>query len=58
MLITELGTILRTEVGGINRYHRASRGVTVMKPQDEDRIVSITVFVDDRPPAEEISEAE
>ena len=38
MLITELfGTILRTEVGGINRYRRASRGVTVMKPgQDSD----------------------
>ena len=47
MLITELGTILRTEVGGINRYRRASRGVTVMKPADEDRIVSITVFVDE-----------
>jgi DNA gyrase subunit A len=57
MLITELGTILRTEVGGINRYRRASRGVTVMKPQAEDRIVSITVFVDNRPP-EEDSEAE
>ena len=53
MLITELGTILRTEVGGINRYRRASRGVTVMKPQAEDRIVSITVFVDDRPLEEE-----
>jgi DNA gyrase subunit A len=48
MLITELGTILRTEVGGINRYRRASRGVTVMKPATDDRIVSITVFVDDR----------
>jgi DNA gyrase subunit A len=57
MLITEFGTILRTEVGGINRYRRASRGVTVMKPQDEDRIVSITTFVDNRPP-EEITEAE
>jgi DNA gyrase subunit A len=57
MLITELGTILRTEVGGINRYRRASRGVTVMKPQADDRIVSITVFVDNRPP-EEDSEAE
>jgi DNA gyrase subunit A len=57
MLITELGTILRTEVGGINRYRRASRGVTVMKPQDGDRIVSITVFVDNRPP-EELVEAE
>ena len=57
MLITELGTILRTEVGGINRYRRASRGVTVMKPQDGDRIVSITVFVDNRPP-EELPEAE
>ena len=58
MLITELGTILRTEVGGINRYRRASRGVTVMKPQADDRIVSITVFVDNRPPAEELPEAE
>ncbi len=57
MLITELGTILRTEVGGINRYRRASRGVTVMKPQEGDRIVSITTFVDNRPP-EELPEAE
>jgi DNA gyrase subunit A len=57
MLITELGTILRTEVGGINRYRRASRGVTVMKPVEEDRIVSMTVFVDNRPP-EEVLEAE
>ncbi|MCC6618069.1 MAG: DNA gyrase subunit A [Chloroflexi bacterium] len=52
MLITELGTILRTEVGGINRYRRASRGVTVMKPAEDDRIVSITVFVDNRQPGE------
>jgi DNA gyrase subunit A len=57
MLITELGTILRTEVGGINRYRRASRGVTVMKPQDDDRIVSITTFVDNRP-LEELPEGE
>jgi DNA gyrase subunit A len=57
MLITELGTILRTEVGGINRYRRASRGVTVMKPTEGDRIVSMTVFVDNRPP-EELLEAE
>jgi DNA gyrase subunit A len=52
MLITEDGTILRTEVSSVNRYRRASRGVTVMKPQAEDRIVSITVFVDDREPEE------
>ncbi len=50
MLITEEGTILRTEVSSVNRYRRASRGVTVMKPGAEDRIVSIAVFVDDRPP--------
>src|SRR4029079_13836344 len=49
MLITEEGTILRTEVSSVNRYRRASRGVTVMRPVDGDRIVSITVFVDDRP---------
>jgi DNA gyrase subunit A len=50
MLITQEGTILRTEVSSVNRYRRASRGVTVMKPSGEDRIVSIAVFVDDRPP--------
>ena len=33
MLITEEGTILRTEVSSVNRYRRASRGVTVMRPQ-------------------------
>jgi len=52
MLITQEGTILRTEVSSVNRYRRASRGVTVMKPSDEDRIVSIAVFIDDRPPLE------
>jgi DNA gyrase subunit A len=50
MLITEEGTILRTEVSSVNRYRRASRGVTVMRPGEGDRIVSITVFVDDRTP--------
>ena len=53
MLITQEGTILRTEVSSLNRYRRSSRGVTVMKPAEGDRIVSIAVFVDDRPPAEE-----
>ncbi len=53
MLITQEGTILRTEVSSVNRYRRASRGVTVMKPGEDDRIVSITVFVDDRPEAPE-----
>ena len=57
MLITEEGTILRTEVSSVNRYRRASRGVTVMKPGEGDRIVSIAVFVDDRPqPADEDAE--
>jgi DNA gyrase subunit A len=53
MLITEDGTILRTEVSSVNRYRRASRGVTVMKPGAENRVVSITVFIDDRPPEPE-----
>jgi DNA gyrase subunit A len=53
MLITEEGTILRTVVSSVNRYRRASRGVTVMKPGEGDRIVSIAVFVDDRPDLEE-----
>jgi DNA gyrase subunit A len=58
MLITEEGTILRTEVSSVNRYRRASRGVTVMRPGEGDRIVSIAVFVDDRlpEPAEESAE--
>ena len=58
MLITEEGTILRTEVSSVNRYRRASRGVTVMKPGADDRIVSITVFVDDRLPEETDEPAE
>ncbi len=61
MLITEEGTILRTIVASVNRYRRASRGVTVMKPGPGDRIVSIAVFVDNRPPEgepEEGAEAE
>ncbi len=54
MLITEEGTILRTEVSTINRYRRSSRGVTVMRPGAGDKIVSIAVFVDNRPaPTEE-----
>ena len=58
MLITEEGTILRTEVSSVNRYRRVSRGVTVMKPGAEDRIVSIAVFVDDRPPEDPPEAAE
>ncbi len=57
MLITQEGQMIRTVVAGINRYHRASRGVTVMRLPDEDRIVSITVFVDNRPPELEEGEA-
>ena len=54
MLITEEGTILRTEVSTINKYRRPSRGVTVMRPGAGDRIVSITVFVDDRLPEQPV----
>jgi hypothetical protein len=43
-------------VSSVNRYRRASRGVTVMRPGEGDRIVSIAVFVDDRLP--EPTEAE
>jgi DNA gyrase subunit A len=52
MLITEDGTMLRTEVAGVNSYRRASRGVTVMRPADGDRIISIAVFVDEGMPLE------
>jgi len=57
MLITEDGTILRTQVSSINRYRRPSRGVTVMRPGPDNRIVSITVFVDDREPIPDGDEA-
>jgi DNA gyrase subunit A len=52
MLITDGGTILRTQVAGVNSYRRASRGVTVMKPAEDDRIISMAVFVDEGLPAE------
>jgi DNA gyrase subunit A len=52
MLITDGGTILRTQVAGVNSYRRASRGVTVMKPAEDDRIISISVFVDEGLPDE------
>jgi DNA gyrase subunit A len=52
MLITDGGTILRTQVAGVNSYRRASRGVTVMKPAEDDRIISIAVFVDEGLPPE------
>ena len=52
MLITEDGTMLRTEVAGVNSYRRASRGVTVMRPANGDRIISIAVFVDENQPEE------
>jgi DNA gyrase subunit A len=56
MLITQEGTMLRTQVASVNSYRRASRGVTVMKPAEGDRIISIAVFVDEGLPEE--SEAE
>jgi len=52
MLITQEGTMLRTQVASVNSYRRASRGVTVMKPAEDDRITSIAVFVDEGLPEE------
>ena len=52
MLITQEGTMLRTQVASVNSYRRASRGVTVMKPAEDDRIISIAVFVDEGLPEE------
>ena len=52
MLITQEGTMLRTQVASVNSYRRASRGVTVMKPVEGDRIISIAVFVDEGLPEE------
>jgi DNA gyrase subunit A len=58
MVITEEGTILRTEVSTVNRYRRSSRGVTVMKPSEGDRVVSIAVFVDEAEPEPAAEETE
>jgi DNA gyrase subunit A len=52
MLITQEGTMLRTQVASVNSYRRASRGVTVMRPAEDDRIISIAVFVDEGLPEE------
>ena len=57
MLITEDGQVLRTPISSINRYRRPSRGVKVMNLGDRDRIVSIAVFVDERPAEEEEPES-
>jgi DNA gyrase subunit A len=58
MLITDGGTILRTQVAGVNSYRRASRGVTVMKPAEDDRIISISVFVDEGLPEDQAEDSE
>ena len=58
MVITEEGTILRTEVSTVNRYRRSSRGVTVMKPAEGDRVVSIAVFIDEAEPEPAAEETE
>ncbi|HET9497663.1 MAG TPA: DNA gyrase subunit A [Candidatus Limnocylindria bacterium] len=58
MLITDGGTILRTQVAGVNSYRRASRGVTVMKPAEDDRIISISVFVDEGLPEDQPEDSE
>jgi DNA gyrase subunit A len=58
MLITDGGTILRTQVAGVNSYRRASRGVTVMKPAEDDRIISISVFVDEGLPEDLAEDSE
>ena len=50
ILATRDGQAARFRENEVRPMGRDTRGVTVMKPGEGDRIVSIAVFVDDRPP--------
>ncbi|MBI2887906.1 MAG: DNA gyrase subunit A [Chloroflexi bacterium] len=44
MLISQRGIVIRTSVESISRLSRATQGVTVMRVEPEDRVVSIACF--------------
>ncbi len=50
-VISAEGMVMRTIVGGISRYGRATRGVRVIKLRDSDRVVSIALVEEGQIPA-------
>ncbi len=44
MLITLKGIVLRTWVESVSRIGRSTQGVTVMRPEPEDQVVSVACF--------------
>ncbi len=46
MLITDTGRVIKTPVADIREVHRNTKGVTVMRIEDDERIVSVARVVD------------
>ena len=46
MLITDTGRVIKVRVEGIRETNRATKGVTVMRVEDDEQIVSIARVVD------------
>ncbi|MDO8473843.1 MAG: DNA gyrase subunit A [Dehalococcoidia bacterium] len=44
MIMSAAGVVIRTSVEGIRIVGRSSQGVSLMKPDAEDKVISITVF--------------
>ena len=46
MLITDTGRVIKVRVEGIRETNRATKGVTIMRVEDDEHIVSIARVVD------------
>ena len=57
MLISDDGTIIRTDVGSISVYNRAAQGVRLMRTAGESRVISFTC-TEKEPPEEPEAEAQ
>jgi DNA gyrase subunit A len=44
MIMSAAGVVIRTTVEGIRIVGRSSQGVSLMKPDPEDNVISITAF--------------
>ncbi|HAZ61118.1 MAG TPA: DNA gyrase subunit A, partial [Gammaproteobacteria bacterium] len=52
MLISDQGTLVRTEVAGINLLSRNTQGVTLIRIGEGEHLISVARVVDDDDPAE------
>ena len=46
IFISQNGKVQRTSVRGINRYGRASQGVRVMNPRDDDQVAAVALVAE------------